>query len=353
MPARGTRSGPRHRARAGRQRVLLLLTVILLSLTGGVTARYILEARPACQQALVPAYFYPGPTWTRAIDSKPAPGVMILDITSSGAGSSPDRNYQETVKRAQAAGIKVLGYSNTDYTQRPAAAVEIDVRHYRSWYGVTDIFLDEVSSDGEAVPYYRQLAGYIHGMDPGSTVMLNPGLYPDQRYMSIGDIVMVYENTYASFVRLHVPRWAGKYPASKFAYAIYATSGAQLASALRLSERRNAGYVYVTASSGSNPYGSLPTYWPREQAALAAQCTAVRGPGRPARLVAGRSYRQGFRGPARLEVSNVPSMPPETSAAQNLRRSVVTSRPQSSVYSASSTSFPARTYGRATIPQDL
>ncbi len=252
----------------------MLLAAILLTLTGGIAERYILAAGPACQEALIPAYFYPGPIWTRAIDSKPAPGVMILDITSSGAGSSPDRNYQATVKRAQAAGITVLGYSNTDYTQRPAAAVQADVRHYRSWYGVTGIFLDEVSRDRGGLPYYRRLAGYVHRMDPGSTVMLNPGLYPERQYMSIGDIVMVYENTYASFVGLHVPRWVANYPAHKFAYAIYATSGAQLASALSLAERRNAGYVYVTASSGSNPYGSLPTYWPREEATLAGQCAA-------------------------------------------------------------------------------
>jgi hypothetical protein len=272
MPARGPRSARRRPARAGRRRVLLLLAAILLTLTGGIAERYALAAGPACQEALIPAYFYPGPTWTRAIDSKPAPGVMILDITSSGAGVSPDRNYQATVKRAQAAGIKVLGYSNTDYTQRPAAAVQADVRHYRSWYGVTDIFLDEVSSDRDGIAYYRQLAGYVHGLAPGSTVMLNPGLYPERQYMSIGDIVMVYENTYASFVGLHVPQWVDNYPARKFAYAIYATSGAQLGSALSLAERRNAGYVYVTASSGSNPYRSLPAYWPKEEATLAGQC---------------------------------------------------------------------------------
>jgi Spherulation-specific family 4 len=276
MPARGPRSARRRWARAGRPWLLVLLAAIALTLTGGIAGRYLLAAGPACQEALIPAYFYPGPTWTRAIDSKPVPGVMILDITSSGAGSSPDRNYQVTVKRARAAGIKVLGYSNTDYTQRPAAAVRADVRHYRSWYGVTDIFLDEVSSDRGGIRYYRQLAGYVHGMDPGSTVMLNPGLYPDRQYMSIGDIVMVYENTYAGLVGLQVPRWAANYPASKFAYAIYATSGAQLASALSLAEHRNAGYVYVTASSGSNPYASLPAYWPREEATLAGQCSTGR-----------------------------------------------------------------------------
>ena len=100
-----------------------------------------------------------------------------------------------------------MGYANTDYTRRLSTVVERDVRHYKSWYNVTDIFLDEVSSDASGLPYYRRLAGYIHGTNPGSTVMLNPGAYPDQQYMSVGDVVMVYENTYASYVRLHVPAW--------------------------------------------------------------------------------------------------------------------------------------------------
>ena len=100
-----------------------------------------------------------------------------------------------------------MGYSSTDYTRRPAAAVEADVARYRSWYSVSDIFLDEVSSDGGAAAYYQRLASYIHNVNPGSTVMLNPGAYPDQRYMSIGDIVMVHENTYANYVKLRVPGW--------------------------------------------------------------------------------------------------------------------------------------------------
>ena len=77
---------------------------------------------------------------------------------------------------------------------------------------MTDIFLDEASSDGGGAAYYQRLASYIHGVNPGSKVMLNPGTYPDQRYMSIGDIVMVYENTYASYVKLRVPGWVRNYP---------------------------------------------------------------------------------------------------------------------------------------------
>lgn len=200
---------------------------------------------------------------------------MIMDITSSGAGSSPDRNYQTAIKRAQAAGIRILGYSDTNYTHRPATAVETDVENYKSWYGVTNIFLDGVSSSSNRIAYYRHLADYIHGVNPGSMVMLNPGTYPDKQYMSVGDVVMVYEDTYANYVNLQAPSWVDHYPAAKFANTIYGTPRSQLANAIRLSARQHAGYIYVTDSAGWNPYSSLPSYWSSENAIIAAKCAGA------------------------------------------------------------------------------
>lgn len=273
------RNGSKHALwplRAKNPRAVSALAGIVLIAAIGGAIRLISGSDSPCQEVAVPAYFYPGADWTRAINSRPVPSIMILDITSSGAGSSPDRNYQAAVKRAQAAGIRIIGYSNTSYTQRPATAVETDVRDYKAWYGVTDIFLDEVSSDSTSIPYYRQLTDYIHSANPGSMVMLNPGTYPSRQYMSLGDVVLVYENTYDHYVNLHVPSWVEKYPAAKFAYAIYATSKPQLASAISLSRRRHAGYVYVTNRTGSNPYRSLPSYWSSEDAIIAARCAGAR-----------------------------------------------------------------------------
>jgi Spherulation-specific family 4 len=237
---------------------------------GGIAARVITEPGRYCQQALIPAYFYPGAEWTRAIESKPPPRLMILDVTRSGAGSSPDLNYQAAVGRARAAGITIAGYSDTDYTQRPAAAVESDVAHYKSWYGVTDIFLDGVSTGNGALAYYRRLSDYIHTANPGSLVILNPGTYPDQSYMSMGDIVLAFEGDYREYVRLSVPRWVVDYPAGRFAYVIYGVTGSQLRNAIGTARRSHAGYVYVTPDTGPNPYDSLPSYWTTEEAIIAA-----------------------------------------------------------------------------------
>ena len=80
-----------------------------------------------------------------------------------------------------------------------------------------------MSGTASDAAYYRQLASFIHTYNAGSSVWLNPGQYPDQSYMSIGDVVMVFEGTYAQYLGLQVPGWAGSYPASKFAHTVYAT----------------------------------------------------------------------------------------------------------------------------------
>ncbi|HEY6786527.1 MAG TPA: spherulation-specific family 4 protein [Trebonia sp.] len=251
-----------------RRRLAAALVVLLAA--GGIVAGVLTQSGPACQQALIPAYFYPGADWAEAIASKPPPKIMIMDMTSSGAGTAPDRNYQAVARRARAAGITLAGYSDTDYGRRPAAAVEADVLHYKSWYGVSDIFLDRASSSAGDLAYYRELSAYIHRAIPGSLVILNPGDYPDQSYMSAGDIIVTFEGSYAQYATLAVPHWADGYPAARFAALIYAVPATGLPRSFDAARRRNVGYVYVTSQSGINPYGSLPGYWASEDTIIAA-----------------------------------------------------------------------------------
>lgn len=227
---------------------------------------------PVCERLFVPAYFS-APYWETTIQSKHKPEDLILDVDGTGAGSAPDPGLQRLVKQAQAAGITVLGYSSTANGQRSAGQVEADVRHYAAWYGVTSIFLDRVSGTAQMFPYYSQLSRYIHAAHKGAQVWMNPGVYPDdQNYMSIGDVVMAFEGTYAQYLTTPVPGWAMRYPAARFAHTIYATPAPALNPALRLAQQRNAGHVFVTDLVGSNPYQGLPSYWATEGTAAAAGC---------------------------------------------------------------------------------
>ena len=221
-----------------------------------------------CQKLVVPAYFTVVSEWGPAEASTPEPSTMILGVTSTGPGSAPNASLQAFVTRARAKGITILGYVATNYEQRPMAAVEADIRDYKAWYGVTDIFLDQVTRTLAQIDYYETLSDYIHQTNPGSRVWLNPGVYPNQLYMALGDVVMVYEGTFADYVGLRPPAWTDEYAASRFAHVIFATPSSELLRALQLAQTRNAGYVYVTDGTGSNPYGSLPSYWSREGSAL-------------------------------------------------------------------------------------
>src|ERR1700683_153740 len=108
-----------------------------------------------CPQLVVPAYFYSAAIWTQAADSQPTPSDIILDISGEGAGDAPEAHFQAVVQQAQAAGETILGYISTVDGQRPASQVEAEVRNYRAWYGVTNIFLDRVSGEPQQLAYYQ------------------------------------------------------------------------------------------------------------------------------------------------------------------------------------------------------
>jgi hypothetical protein len=259
--------------------VVVIVAILVLGVAAGLTAKLTTQkqATPtnaSChpQRAFVPAFFYASGIWQQAADTKPVPSYMILDISGTGAGSGPVAHFQSIVKQERAAGVTMLGYSSTGYGLRPASQVEADVRHYKAWYGVTDVFLDEVRGIGSQLPYYRKLASYIHGVNPGSSIWINPGAYPDPSYMSVSNVVMAFEGPYTAYHNAIVPSWVFGYKPDRFANTIYATRGSQVASALDLSRSRNAGYVYVTDGTGGNPYSGLPSYWSTEDSAITQGC---------------------------------------------------------------------------------
>jgi hypothetical protein len=247
--------------------VVLLVVAAAIGLTVKLTAR----AGPHCQSSFVPAFF-PPQDWSQAATGGRNPAVIILN-PASGPGAAPDPVFRPAIASAEGAGTNVIGYIGTNYAQRPLAQAEQEVRDYRDWYGVRSIFLDQTPTEGsQQIGYYRTLARYIHRSTPDATIWLNPGAYPDQSYMSVGNVVMVFEGPFESYVGLHVPGWVRDYPATRFAHTVYATTGPDVTKAVRLSRSRNAGYLFLTDDVGSNPYSALPSYWPREQAAVAGGC---------------------------------------------------------------------------------
>jgi hypothetical protein len=226
----------------------------------------------SCQSTFVPAYFYSSSIWAQAIETRPAPAVMLLNV-DNGAGTAPVSHFQTLVRQAHDAGITILGYSSTDYGQRAISSVETEVEEYKSWYGVNGIFLDLTQGTPGEFSYYRTLTNFIRSTIPNGVVWLNPGVYPDQAFMSIANVVMVFEGPYSAYLSDQIPSWISQYSPSQFAHVIYETPPSDLATAVSLSRERRAGHLFVTDLSGSgNPYGALPSYWSQEADAIPGPC---------------------------------------------------------------------------------
>ena len=219
---------------------------------------------------LVPLYIYPSPltAWNTVNAGAPVIRYLIAN-PASGPGTMADSNYTTAITAAQAAGITVLGYTDTDYTAVSESTVSANIARWKSLYGVTSIFFDEVSSGSGQLGYYSTVCGYVHAT-PGAVTVLNHGTIPDPGYAAIGDILCVFEGTQASWSSFTASSWFSSYPPPKFCALVYstATSGA-MTTVMTQARGAGIGNVYITDEADDN-FSALPTYLPAELAAAAA-----------------------------------------------------------------------------------
>ena len=251
-------------------RLFAVIIFVLLSLICLV----VLRGFNTAQAIAIPSYFQPGAFWTQMEEASPVVGMTIVN-PSNGPGSLADADHVNQVKKSQVeAGLTVLGYVPTSYSARDALGVKEDIDRYYSWYGVDGIFFDEASTECSKVSsYYEDLYGYVKAKGGKAKVALNPGIQTNECYMAVSDIVVNFEDTYATYVNSYSePDWISNYSHARFWHLIHTTPYADLENAVSLSKQRNAGWVYVTPDTLPNPWDTLPEepYWGQELQAVEA-----------------------------------------------------------------------------------
>lgn len=209
---------------------------------------------------LVPAYFHPAhfpAEWARLAD--PRLKAVVLNV-HNGPGTVRDPGLGAAVERVLAAGGTVTGYVDTAYGIRPAADIDADAWRYRAWYGVSDVFLDQVAAGPEALETYRRISDGLRAGGAGF-VVTNHGTHPDPGYASVADLLVTFEGPWPAYTRMRPPTWAMRLPAWRFCHLVYAVPPWAYRAALLLVRRNNAGVVYVTDGDGANPWARLPGYF--------------------------------------------------------------------------------------------
>ncbi|MFJ7062553.1 spherulation-specific family 4 protein [Streptomyces microflavus] len=259
-------------------------------------------AQALSQKVSVPTYFYPGATWEQLTGSGPGVGVAVAN-PNSGPGTHKDNRYTETIKKADAAGARVIGYVSTGYfgtsgmkTRSGFASPDAWMKQAKAdvdtWYrlygdtGLGGIFFDEGTSrcgSGNAdVKRYIALRKYVeqkHGEK--AVVVNNPGTGTEECYTRAADILVTFEGSDSSY-RTHKPQaWEKKVSGNKIWHLVYGVPDEnRMRAAMALSKKRNAGHIYVTPDnlSENNPWDSLPpkAYW-KSQLSLAGGTESTSG----------------------------------------------------------------------------
>lgn len=219
-----------------------------------------------------PAYVYPtlgdgqGNYWDRALLAAPTLDVLIAN-PASGPGTSANSDYVTAIGDAVTAGVTVLGYVNTRDTtgETPVllsqATVLADVDGWLNLYpSIGGIFFDQVSVDVADVGFYQDLYDYSKTVLSGRRlVVLNPGVYTDEAYVTCSDVLMTFENTPANYRSRFSPAWESNYPTRRFWHAVHSIADTvELDEMLNLSRVYRAGYVYFTDDVMPNPYDVVP-----------------------------------------------------------------------------------------------
>jgi hypothetical protein len=250
-----------------------LLAIIGLAglLTTSLLTILLTQASATCQAIIVPAYFSPGSIWDTGVANHGSGTVMIAN-PNNGPGGSKNTSYASAITKAKTAGVKVAGYVYTSYGSRASATVKADIASWKSYYGVVDIFFDEAPTSTAQLSYYQDLVSTVHAS--GGQAILNPGTVPNEAFMKVGDIVTTFEGSQSDYQSYKSPSWEGSYPASKYLHLVYGVgSQSAMQTVISQARSRNAGNVYITNDTLSNPWDTLPSYWAAEVTAASQGCS--------------------------------------------------------------------------------
>lgn len=234
----------------------------------------------AVQALGVPMYVDPSAApsaWSQVVSAAPIVALLVAN-PDSGPGAAADSSYTQAIATAHAAGQTVIGYVHTSYGARAIAQVEADIDGWYSFYPAIDgIFSDETSTDTSTVSsYYAPLYAYVKAKSGTRLVAINPGTMIDESFMSVGDVVVTFEDTYANYTGSGypgTPSWVSGYSPWRFWHLVLsAGTTADLQQAVSLARQRNAGYVYVTSEPPATAYQNIVAgaYWQGELAAVGA-----------------------------------------------------------------------------------
>ncbi|MEV6751266.1 spherulation-specific family 4 protein [Streptomyces sp. NPDC051214] len=209
---------------------------------------------------LVPLYVHPAAdpaAWQALVAAAPQLYGVVLNA-ADGPGAAPDPAFTAASRALREAGVRVLGYVDTAYGERPLAAVTDDLERHRAWYGVDGCFLDQVASGRRELRHCRRMVRAARERGAG-TVVLNTGVHPAPGYARAADLIVTFEGHWTTYLRsFDAPSWTARHPPEQFCHLVYGVPPALARLAGRTAVQRGAGVHCAVPGAGPNPWTQPP-----------------------------------------------------------------------------------------------
>ncbi|KAF8583568.1 hypothetical protein K439DRAFT_1348278 [Ramaria rubella] len=239
---------------------------------------------------LYPLYIDPGglscAAWQPLINATATqpdlPFYIIVNPDSGPGSATPTAGYQTCIPSLRAnSNVKVIGYVATgEGASRSQADVEGDVDLYAAWgsaYRPDGVFFDQAATSSQEVSVYETYRSYVATKawftSDESFVTLNPGTTPDAGYYAVADLIVTFEDTYASFQFTDLTI-STTTPASKQAVILHTAPSGSHASTIEELVSGGVAAIYITniaddSATDFNPYSGFPVDWTEFVSAVA------------------------------------------------------------------------------------
>lgn len=204
-----------------------------------------------------PWYVHPAEdaaAWRALADHRPRPSFIVVNV-HDGPGKPDDPWYPSAL--AQLRGLRLLGYVDAAYGERPPAEVLADVRTWRTLYGIGGVMLDRTPSTALAT---GRLSEYVSDARRAGAAFVvgNPGVPPALGHLALFDVTCVFEGSSADYGRFQPSSGLRRVPRSRIWHLVHTCPEEEAAAVTARAARLGAGHVFVTDRGLPNPWEGFP-----------------------------------------------------------------------------------------------
>ncbi len=212
---------------------------------------------------IVPLYSFPtdenGEIWNAVFTASQSVPIAVIWGLVDTADEPIYKQYTDYLQSSE--NISLYAYIATNSGQRSSAKVKKEVDYYVNHFNIDGIFFDEVSSEDEYIPYYKNLIRYAKGYSKIKKVILNSSYAPSDFLKDTGaDILVIFENYGYEWDNFSKKDYISLSSDQKAIIVHSVSSSSQMKSIIADALTNHIGYVYVT----DKEYDELPSYWTEE-----------------------------------------------------------------------------------------